>query len=72
MVSEEILFKYLFPIFLHYGFHDSQYKRAGGWVDKLVWLIQDFSMNISIKVLSKYLQSLGSKCRFSIFSIKGL
>ena len=31
---------------------------------KYIWLKQDFSRNISIKVLSKYLQLLGSKCIF--------
>ena len=35
---------------------------------KNIWLIQDFSRNISIKVLSKYLQLLSSKCHFFKFS----
>ena len=33
-----------------------------------IWLIQDFSRNISIKILSKYLQLLDSKCRFFQFA----
>ena len=32
-----------------------------------IWRKQDFSRNISIKVLSKYLQLLGSKCHFFNF-----
>ena len=35
-------------------------------------LIVDFSRNISIKVLLKYLQWLGSKCYFSILPIVSL
>ena len=31
---------------------------------KNIWLIQYFSRNISLYILSKYLKKLGSKCRF--------
>ena len=61
LISEEIIF---FFHFLHYGFHGNQYKRAVG--EKYM---ADFSRNIFIKVLSKYLQLPGNKCRFSIFPL---
>ena len=34
---------------------------------KNIWLIQDFSKNSSIKVLSEYRQLLGCKCRVFFF-----
>ena len=35
----------------------------------IILLIEDYTRNISIKVLQNYLQWLGSKCHFSIFPI---
>ena len=34
---------------------------------EIISLIQDYSRNISVKGLSKYVQWLGSKCHFAIF-----
>ena len=36
---------------------------------KFIWLIEDHSGNISVKLLSKYLQWDSSKCQFSFFPI---
>ena len=49
---------------MQYGFYGNQYKRAVG---QNIWLKQDFLRNISTKVLSKYLQLLGSKFHFFNF-----
>ena len=67
MVSEEMIFKiFSFSIFLHYGFHGNQYKRAVGQKYKAaIRLFKDHFYN----VLSKYLQLLGNKIPFFNFPI---
>ena len=69
--SEEIIFLSIFFFnFLHYGFQGNQYKRH--W-DKNIWLMQDFSRNISIEVLSKYLQcsTVNAVFQFSPLKVSG-
>ena len=64
MVSDEIIFYFLFPFFC---IMVSMATNTNEQWTKNIWLKQDFSRNISIKVLSKYLQLVGSRCHFSIF-----
>ena len=65
MVSEETFFKYFLVPF--YCIMVSTATSTNVQWAKNIWLKQDFSRNIFIKVLSKYLQLLGSKCHFFNF-----
>ena len=60
-----------------YGLHKNSLKKLSKGCNsknarKHIRLIEDFSRNISIKVLLKYLQWLGRKCHFSILFIISL
>ena len=62
--------KFLSKYFLSltsYGVHKNSLRNLSHKIrQKHTWLIEDLSRIIAIKVLSKYLQWLGSKCHFSI------
>ena len=57
-----------FFYFWHFGCHGNKSKWALG--RKIICLKEDHSRDISVKVLSKYLQWLNNKCHFSIFQLK--
>ena len=59
-MSEEIAFSYFFFHVFIFWFHDKATNNMSS-EPKHMWLIEGFSRNISIKVLLKYLQWLGSK-----------
>ena len=62
-MSKEIIFFFSFFFhFLHFGFHYNQIMSSEPKQE-------DFSRNISIEVLIKYLQWLGCKCHFSVLPI---
>ena len=52
--------------FFNFGCHGNQSKWALG--KKIICLIEDHSRNISVKVLSRYLQWLDNKCHSFLFS----
>ena len=67
MVSEEMIFKCFFFFILVSVTINKMSSRP-----KIIWQIEHCLKNISMKVLSKYLERLGSKCLFSIFPIISL
>ena len=71
MFSEAISFK---VFFFHFCIMIPMGTRINEQLATNIWLIQDFSKNISIEILSKYLQLLGNKCHtnFSVLSPKML
>ena len=57
MTSEKDIFECFFFFFskiLPFGWHGNQSKSV--ILTKFIWLVEDFSKNISVKLLSKYLQ----------------
>ena len=50
-----------------FGYHGNQ-SNSEIWI-KFIWLVEDHSSNISVKLLSKYLQWDSSNCQFSFFPI---
>ena len=63
---------FLFFFFLIYPFscHGNQTNSAA-WI-KFICFIEDYSRNISIKLLSKYLQWDSNKCQFPLFHYKSM
>ena len=60
MASEEMIFENLFAIKPFCG-HGNQLNSAV-WT-KIIWLVEDYSRNISVKLMSKYLQWHSNKCQ---------
>ena len=58
-------FFFFFFFFFAFWFLSQPIKKSSR--PKIIWQIEHCLRNISMKVLSKYLERLGSKCRFSIF-----
>ena len=52
MASEKKIFEYLFRKF---SLSDAMFTNQAIWT-KFIWLVEDYSKIISVKLLSKYLQ----------------
>ena len=80
MVSEEIIFKYFFLLFFFFCFFvfwgvffgilvSMETNENEQWTQNYMSDRRLLMKHLYIKVLSTYLQWLGSKCHFAIFAI---
>ena len=63
MASEEMIFEYFFSN-LAFRLHGNQ-SNSVVWT-KFIWLVEDYSRNISVKLLSKYLHSDNNMHNFQV------
>ena len=59
--GEDLIFFQIYPLCCH-----GNQSNSAIWT-KFIWIAEDYSRNISVKLLSKYLQWDSSECQFSFF-----
>ena len=60
-------FEFFFWQILNFSCHGNQ-SNSADWT-QFIWLVENYSRNISVKLLSKYLQWYSNKCQFPLFTL---